>query len=229
MFEVRVRLVFELGGLPHHVQEVARVRQVVVRVDVGQPDRVPVGERGQGRDFRDQAHDLQASQARIRYFLRVRVERRQGADGRQQHAHRVRVVVEAVDELLDRLVDEGVVGDFVLPHRQLRACRQLTGEQQVGDLEEAAPLRQLRDRKSTVAQDAGISVDEGDGTATARRVGESGIVGHQTEVAFVNLYRPQGGGTDRAIGDRDLIGLTGAVIGDGQGTDLLGHAGLLSL
>ncbi len=58
VLEVRVRLVFELGGLPHHVQEVARVRQVVVRVDIGQPDRVPVGERGQGCDLCDEAHDL---------------------------------------------------------------------------------------------------------------------------------------------------------------------------
>ncbi len=138
-------------------------------------------------------------------------------------------MVEAVDEFLDRFVYEGVVGDFVFPHRQLRGCRQLPGEQEVGDFKKAAPFRQFGDRESAVAQDAGIPVDEGDGAATTCCVGESRVVGHQTEVAFVNLYRPQGAGPDRAVGNRDLIGLTGAVISDGQGADLLGHAGLLSL
>ena len=40
----RVRLVLELGGLPHHVEEVPGVREVVVRVSVGETHRVPVGE-----------------------------------------------------------------------------------------------------------------------------------------------------------------------------------------
>ncbi len=229
MLEVRVRLVLELGGLPHHVQEVAGIGQVVVRVDVRQPDRVPVGEGGQSRDLGDQADDLQPPQSGIGYLLGVRVEGRQRADARQQHAHRVRIVVEPVDELLDRLVDERVMCDFALPHRQLRGRGQFPGEQQIGDFQEAALVRQFRDRKAAVAQDAGIAVDEGDRTAAARRVRESRIVGHQTEVALIDLYRTQGVGADRAVLDRDLIGLAGAVVSDGQGTDLLGHAGLLSL
>src|SRR3989441_4671735 len=37
--------VFHLGGLEHHVQEIARIAQIVVRVGVRHPHRVPVGER----------------------------------------------------------------------------------------------------------------------------------------------------------------------------------------
>jgi hypothetical protein len=52
----------------------------------------------------------------------------------------VGVVVEPVDELLDVLVDERVVGDLVRPRPELLRRRQLAVQQQVGDLEEAGAL-----------------------------------------------------------------------------------------
>ena len=54
--EPRVGLVLDLRHLEHHREEVAGVGQVVVRIDVRQPQVVPVGERGQRRHLRDQPH-----------------------------------------------------------------------------------------------------------------------------------------------------------------------------
>jgi len=57
----------------------------------------------------------------------------------------VRVVVESVDELLHVLVHERVREDDVGELVQLRLRRQLAVEQQVGDLQEAAPVGELVD------------------------------------------------------------------------------------
>jgi len=66
----------------------------------------------------------------------------------------VRVVMKAVDELLDVLVDDRVVGDLEHPGVQLRSRRKLSVEQQIGGLEERALLRELLDRVAPVAEDA---------------------------------------------------------------------------
>ena len=52
----RVGLVLDLGHLEHHREEVAGVGEVVVRIDVGQPEVVAVGEGGQRGHLRDQPH-----------------------------------------------------------------------------------------------------------------------------------------------------------------------------
>src|SRR5207244_6511269 len=54
----RVRLVLELGHLVEHVQEVAGVAQVVVRIDVRLPHVVAEREGGERRHLRDQSDDL---------------------------------------------------------------------------------------------------------------------------------------------------------------------------
>src|ERR687897_3833048 len=56
LLEARVRLVLGLGHLEEHGQEVARIREVVVGVDVRQPEAVTVGEGGEGRHLGDQSH-----------------------------------------------------------------------------------------------------------------------------------------------------------------------------
>jgi hypothetical protein len=56
--------------------------------------------------------------------LRVVVERAERAHRADEHAHRVGVVVETVDEALAHvLVDERVVDDVVVPLGELRRCR----------------------------------------------------------------------------------------------------------
>src|SRR5918992_688068 len=61
-------------------------------------------------------------------------------------------------------------------------------------------------------QDAVLAVYIRDGAAAARRVGETGIVGHQAEVIvgdfdLAKIHRPHG-----TVGDLDVVTLAGAVV-----------------
>ena len=66
----------------------------------------------------------------------------------------MRVIAEAFDELLEIFVDEGVIGDAELPLVQLSLRRQLTVQQQVGDLEKGRVLSQLLDGIAAVLENA---------------------------------------------------------------------------
>ena len=141
----------------------------------------------------------------------------------------MRVVAEALHELLDVLVHEGVDRDLVRPLVELRLRRQLAVEQQVGDLEVGRLLGELLDRIAAVLEDALVAVDEGDRAAARRRVHERRVVGHQPEVVVVDLDLAQVGGADRAVLDRDLVLLAGPVVGDGQRVGATGYAGAVLL
>src|SRR5206468_8479633 len=77
--------------------------------------------------------------------------------------HRVGVLGEAVEEAPHLLVDQAVARDAVPELLELIGGGQLAVDQQVGDLQEGALLRQLLDRVAAVAQDPGIPVQVGDG------------------------------------------------------------------
>src|SRR3954466_9276664 len=160
--EPGVRLVLELGHLVHHVQEVAGIGQVVVRIDVRLAHGVPVGEGGERRPLRQQPDDLHVPELGVLDLGRLGIEGREGADGRQQHAHGVRVVAESLHEALDVLVHERVDGDLVDPLVELLPGRQLALDEQIGDLEVRRLLAELLDRIAAVLEDAGRAVDVGD-------------------------------------------------------------------
>jgi hypothetical protein len=94
----------------------------------------------------------------------------------------VGVVVEALHELLEVLVDPGVVGDVVDPAVHLGERRQLAVEHQVGDLEVVGALRQLLDGIPAIAQDAAVAVDLRDAADRRRGVHEGRIIGEEPEV-----------------------------------------------
>ena len=212
--EPRVGLVLDLGHLEHHREEVAGIGEVVVRIDVRQPEVVPVGERRERRHLRDQAHGRHVALDPVVDVLGVRIEGGQRADRGEQHPHRVGVVAEALDELLDVLVDVGVVGDLEDPLVQLILRGQLAVDEQVGHLEVGGALAQLLDRVAAVLEDAGFAVDVADRAAAGRGVRERRVVGHQAEVVLVDLHLAEVHRLDRAVGDLDVVGLAGAVVGD---------------
>ena len=134
--EAFLRHVLGFGLLEHHREEVLGEVEVVVRVDVGEAHVVPVGEGGEGRHLGDQPDRRHVALFGVVDLLGVGVEGRERADAGEQHPHRVGVVAEALEELLEVLVDVGVVGDVEDPAVELRRGRQLAEDQQVGDLEE---------------------------------------------------------------------------------------------
>ena len=210
-----------LGDLPHHREEVGGEGQRVVGVDEGHAHAEPVGGRRQGRHLGDQADDLLVAGFGVEDVLGVEVEGGQGGDRRYQHPHGVGVVVEALEEpLSDVLVDEGVVGDLVAPLVELGLGGQLAVEQEIGNLEVGRLLGQLLDGVAAVAKDAQVAVEVGDRALAGGGRDEAGIV----EPDPREELRPLGG-RDTAVVDRDLEGLTAAVVGD---RDALGHGPLPS-
>jgi diguanylate cyclase (GGDEF)-like protein len=148
----------------------------------------------------------------------------------------VGVVAKALDELLDVLVDEGVVGDVEDPALELLLGRQLAKDQQVGDLEVGRVLAQLLDRDPAMLEHAGVTVDVGDLRSARSGVRERGVVGHQPEVVLGDLDLAQVHRPDRAVGHLELVRLAGAVVGHGQrvagllgGRDAAAVRGSLSL
>ena len=212
----RVGLEAGLGDLPHHREEVGGELQRVVRVDEGHAHAEAVGGGGQGRHLGDEPDDLLVAGLDVEDVLGVEVEGREGGDRRDQHPHRMGVVVEPLEEpLADVLVDEGVVGDLVLPGLVLLGGRELAVQQQVGHLEVGRVLGQLLDRVAPVAEDALVAVEIGDGALAGGGGHEPRVVEPDAGQQLRPLRR-----RDAPVLDRDLEGLAGAVVGD---RDALGH------
>ena len=199
-----------------HREEVGGVAELVVGVDERLALRVPERPGAQGRHLGDQPDDLHVPVVGVADVAGVGVERREGPDRCHQHPHRVGVVAEPLHERLHVLVHERVVGDLVDPRVVLRLGRQAAVDQQVGDLEEVGLLRQLLDRVAAVLEDPLLAVDEGHGTSTGGGVDEAGVVDREAGTLLVGLDLPEIGGLDGAVGDRDVVLLSGAVVADGE-------------
>ncbi len=205
-----IRLETGLRRLPHHRQEVGREVEGVVRVDEGHADAEAVSRRRERRHLRDQADDLLVADVGIEDVLRLGVERRKGGDRRDEDAHRMGVVVEALEETLAHvLMDEGVVRDLLDPALELLGRRQLAEQQQVSHLEVGRLLGQLLDRVPAVFEDSFVAVDEGDRALRRRRRHESRVVepDARQELGPLLCRNP-------TVDDRDLDRLTVTVIGD---------------
>ena len=175
----------------------AAVVEIVARIDERLAERVLVGRGGDGRQLRDDAMREDLAMARVMDVHRVVIERRHRRHHGRDHRHRVRVVVKAVEEAQQRLVDHRVMADAVGEFVQLPGARQIAVQQQVGDLHEGALLGQLLDRIAAIQQHAGVAVDVGD-LAVARGGGrERRIVGENAVIA-------------REIGDIEHVGADGS-------------------
>ena len=136
----------------HHVQEARHVFEIVARIADRPADRIAIRGRGDRRHLRDQADRGEPALLRIVDVERVVIERRQRSDRRAQDRHRMRVVMEAVQKVLERLVHHRVMRDFVLERGELVRRRQLAVDQEVGDFEKARLLGQLLDRITAIEQ-----------------------------------------------------------------------------
>ncbi len=216
-----VGLVLHLGHLEHHVEEVADVGEAVVRA-VGRPALVvAVGGGGDGRDLGHDARHLEPPVLRVGHVARIRIEGRERGDRADEEAHRVRVVAEGLDEVLDVRVDHRVVADVLFPGGELGRRGQAPVDDEVGGLEVIGLLGEGLDRVAPVAQDPLLSVDEGDGALGRGRVREARVVGQESSVAFPAADPAQVGGLDRALRQGQLVREPGAVVDYGE--TVLGH------
>ena len=202
--------------LEEHREEVLAVVECVRRIDVRHPHRVLVGERRDRRHLRDEAVDLARALLGIVDVSRLGIERGHRRDGRDEHPHRVRVVVEGVHHLLQGLVDHRVVRDVVDPLLVLRLVRELAVDEEVRHLQVLALLGEDLDRVAAVAQDSLVPVDEGDPARARRRVQERRVVGHQAEVLRARLDLTQVHRADRAVCNGHFVDPAGAPIRDRQ-------------
>ena len=118
----RVDLVRLARHREQHVQQVAAVVEIVARIDERLPERMLVRRRGDRRDLGDDAVREDLAMPRVMDVHRVVIERRHRGDHRRHHRHRVRVVVEAVEEAQQRLVDHRVMTDVAGELLQLLAA-----------------------------------------------------------------------------------------------------------
>ena len=77
-------------------------------------------------------------------------------------------------------------------------------------------LAELLDRDAAVLEDPGLAVDVGDRRAAGGGVGEGRVIAHQPEVVLGDLDLAQVHRPDGPVGDLELVGLAGAVVGDAQ-------------
>src|SRR5262249_14145859 len=154
LFEHRIRFVLQLRRLEHHVEEVALVTQIVIRIRILHPDAMSKSERSNRRHFRDETIDLFTAELDVEDVFRVRIKSRERAESRFKHAHRMSVVVKSVDDLLDALVDEGVIGNVFGPTLELSRRRQLTIQKEVSDFEISALLCKLLDRITAILENS---------------------------------------------------------------------------
>ena len=187
----------------HHVEEVRAVVEIVARVDEGVPDALLVGERGEGGQLAHQARD-----GDVPIFVGLRVERvrivgRERGHHGGEDRHRVRRHRVAVEEPAHVLVDHGMAGEEPRELLQLRSIRQAPVDEQVGRLDEAAPLAQLLDGDSAVAQDPLLTVEERDRALRGGRVHERGIERHhaglRAQVLDVDPFLALGAGDHREL------------------------------
>ena len=180
----RVDDVFLARRRKAHPQEVGGIAQRVLRIHERLTDRIFVGHRRQRRDLGDHADRSDHPLGRIVDVGGVVIERRERADRRHHHRHRMGVAAERLEEPRHLLMHHVVARDAIVEVFLLRLGRQLAVQQQITGLEEVALFGELVDRVAAILQHAGIAIDIGDLGLAARRRGETRVVG---EVAGLGI------------------------------------------
>ena len=225
--ERRVGPVLCFRSAEQHVQEISRIAQIIVGVDVGHAQSVPVGEGRNGGHFADEAVGLFLARLGTEDVFGVAIESGERGDRRNGHPHRMGVVMKAVEKLLDALVNKSVMRDVIGPVFQLGSRGQFAIQQQISGFQVGAFFREILDGIAAITQDSDIAINVRDSADAGSRVVEGRVVAHHPEFFRIDLDLPKIGGADGAVSDGDFVGFTRAIIGNRKG--LAGGAGAVRL
>src|SRR5437762_4685690 len=113
-------------------------------------------------------------------------------------------------------MDERVMRDVIGPIFQLLGRRQFAMKEQVSGFQIRAFLREILDGIAAVTQNAGVAINKSDSADARSRVVERRVVTHHPEFFGIDFDLAEVGGPDGAVGDRDFVGFSGAIVSDGE-------------
>lgn len=176
---------------------------------------MPVGKGRNRRHFRNQPVDLPLPDLGVEEALCLWIEGGESGDRADEHPHGMRIVPESFHELLDVLMDKGVVADCFSPFLTLGMRGQFAFQKKICYFQERCRMFcQLLNRIPAVPEDSLVAVDVRDTALDRCRVHERGIVGHQSKVGILDLDLSEINRPDRFVFDRDFVLLASSVVGD---------------
>src|SRR5437879_13916764 len=104
-----VRPVLWRGGTKKHIEEISRIAEVIVWIDKRHAQGVAIGERRDRGNLSDQTIGLLLARLGAENIFCVVIESGKRGNRGNHHAHRVGVVMKAVEKFLDAFMDERVV------------------------------------------------------------------------------------------------------------------------
>ena len=220
----RIDIVFPGRDRKAHVQEIAGVIQIILRIDEGLADGILIGHGRDRRQLGDQADRRDLALPGIRDVGRIVVEGRHCADHADHRRHGMAVAAEAAEEIVHLFMHHRMMRDTMFEIAELFDGRQFAIEKQVADFQIMRFLGQLLDRVAPIPQFALVAVDEGDRGIAACGRGEARIIGENARLAIqladVQNVRPLGRGQDGQL----VIG----IVDQQFGGLCLGHPKVLS-
>ena len=165
------------GQREQHVHEVLREIQVIARVHDGLAVRGLVRHGGERGHLPDHAQTRQVARLGVLVIQPVVLVVKRGERTHDGHhdGHRVRVVLEPVEEPDEVLVDHAVSPRLALKHSSLRPGGQRPAQQQVPAIHHVAVLRELLNGVAAVQQASVLAVDVRDRGRARRRGVEPGV------------------------------------------------------
>ena len=85
---------------------------------------------------------------------------------------------------------------------------------EIGDLQKRHPFGQFFDRVSTITQDPFLAVDIGNGTSARTGIGETRVIGDETEILVVHFDLPKVERPHGAVFDLNLVFPARPVVSD---------------
>ena len=195
-----------------HMEEILRIGQVIPRIIEWLAERIFIGHRRKGRNFRNQAPRGDCPLRRVLNIGRVVIEGRQRANDATHDGHRVGITAEPAIEDRQLLMNHRVAGDGVVEFGLLLGIRQFAFQQEIGHFKEVGLVGKRFDRIAAMQQDALVTIDIGQAGFAGSCRPVAGVEGKHACFA-IELADIQNIGTDTAVDDRQFNAAAALIVG----------------